>query len=76
MSEHEDAPHPLAGENSGFEHINRLTELGNQAIAAGLIIGHGYHEGQYEILRRGEVLLFSPEDAQHHLETWLAQAQE
>lgn len=51
-----------------FMSINNLTELGNQAIAAGLIIGHGFHGGQYEILRRGEVLLFSPEEAQAYLE--------
>ncbi|NEO84315.1 MAG: hypothetical protein F6J87_08680 [Spirulina sp. SIO3F2] len=51
-----------------FMSINKLTELGNQAIAAGLIIGHGFHGGQYEILRRGEVLLFSPEEAQAYLE--------
>lgn len=51
-----------------FLSINQLTELGNEAIAAGLIIGHGFHGGQYEILRRGEVMLYSPEEAQAYLE--------
>ncbi|MEM8642601.1 MAG: hypothetical protein AAGG51_27855 [Cyanobacteria bacterium P01_G01_bin.54] len=50
-----------------FASINTLNDLGNQAIAAGLIIGHGFHQGDYEILRRGEVLRFSPPEAQAYL---------
>lgn len=61
-----DLEHQLEDEIA-FLSINQLTELGNQAIAAGLIIGHGFHGGQYEILRRGEVLLYSPEEAQAYL---------
>ena len=34
--------------------LNQLNDLGNQAIALGLIAGHGHHRGQYEILRQGE----------------------
>jgi len=47
---------------------NRLHKLGNEAIARGLIIGHGYRGGQYEILRREEELLLDPEAAEQYLE--------
>lgn len=50
-----------------FRSLNALNDLGNRAIAAGLIIGHGFHGGEYEILRRGEVLTFPPEEAQAYL---------
>jgi hypothetical protein len=45
------------------EGLNQLTVLGNQAIDRGLIIGHGYHRGNYEILLKGEVLTLSPDEA-------------
>ncbi|MEQ8976242.1 MAG: hypothetical protein RIE73_38395 [Coleofasciculus sp. C1-SOL-03] len=48
--------------------INKLTQLGNQAVQLGLIAGHGYHRGKYEILRQGEALLMSPDEAQGYLE--------
>jgi hypothetical protein len=48
---------------------NQLNELGNQAIKLKLIAGHGYHGGKYEILRQGEALLMSPQEAK----TFLAQ---
>lgn len=48
--------------------INKLTELGNQAVQLGLIAGHGYHKGKYEILRQGKALLMSPDEAQAYLE--------
>ena len=48
--------------------INNLTQLGNQAVQLGLIAGHGYHRGKYEILRQGEALLMSPDEAQTYLE--------
>ncbi|MFP4121730.1 hypothetical protein [Coleofasciculus sp.] len=48
--------------------INKLTQLGNQAVQLGLIAGHGYHKGKYEILRQGEALLMSPDQAQTYLE--------
>lgn len=47
---------------------NQLNELGNQAVKLGLIAGHGYHKGQYEILRRGKVLLMSPDEAIKYLQ--------
>ena len=48
--------------------LNKLTELGNEAINLGLIVGHGYRGGQYEILRSGEVLLMTPQEAQSYLQ--------
>jgi hypothetical protein len=40
--------------------INQLNALGNEAIARGLIVGHGYHQGQYEILHKGEAVTLTP----------------
>lgn len=48
--------------------INKLNELGNRAVELGLIVGHGYRGGKYEILRRGEALMMTPEEAQTYLE--------
>ena len=48
--------------------LNKLTELGNQAISLGLIAGHGYRGGKYEILRQGKALMMSPDEAQTYLE--------
>ena len=48
--------------------LNQLNELGNQAISLGLIAGHGHHRGQYEILRQGEALLMSPQEAISYLQ--------
>ncbi|HBL13724.1 MAG TPA: hypothetical protein DD379_20485 [Cyanobacteria bacterium UBA11162] len=48
--------------------INKLTQLGNQAISLGLIAGHGYRGGRYEILRQGKALMMSPDEAQTYLE--------
>ena len=48
--------------------VNQLNELGNQAIHMGLIAGHGYHKGQYEILRQGRALLMKPEEALAYLQ--------
>ncbi|MBK4728876.1 hypothetical protein JJD41_03085 [Oxynema sp. CENA135] len=52
---------------------NQLTELGNRAVALGLILGHGYRGGKYEILMRDRDLLLSPEEAQPYLEQLLKQ---
>lgn len=48
--------------------FNRLNELGNEAIKKGLIAGHGFRGGQYEILQAGEAKMMSPEEAQQYLE--------
>jgi hypothetical protein len=50
---------------------NQLHQLGNQAIQQGLIIGHGYHQGQYEILHRTETVLLSPQEAVIYLQELL-----
>lgn len=54
--------------------INKLTELGNRAIQFGLIAGHGYHKGQYEIIRDGKILLMTPKEATTYLERLLQDA--
>ena len=46
---------------------SQLNELGNRAIALGLLLGHGYRGRQYELLQRGEVLLLSPSKAYAYL---------
>ncbi|QUY40560.1 hypothetical protein [Acaryochloris marina] len=45
----------------------KLHELGNCAQAAGLIVGHGHHQGKYEILRQGQALMMTPKEAQAFL---------
>jgi hypothetical protein len=55
--------------------FNQLHNLGNQAIAQGLIIGHGYHQGKYELLHRGEALLLSPSEALSYLQSLMASAE-
>lgn len=52
--------------------MNRLTDLGNQAIKLGLIAGHGYRGGQYEILRQGQFVLLSPIEAETYLRELIA----
>ncbi|MEM1280984.1 MAG: hypothetical protein AAGG53_13415 [Cyanobacteria bacterium P01_H01_bin.152] len=49
--------------------LNQLNEIGNQAVALGLIAGHGHHRGQYEILRQGKALLMSPQEAFTYLKS-------
>jgi hypothetical protein len=55
----------IAGVEAFF--TNELTQLGNQAVKKGLISGHGYHGGNYEILCNGQIFLLSPEDAHSYL---------
>ncbi|MBD1808387.1 hypothetical protein H6F98_23450 [Microcoleus sp. FACHB-SPT15] len=55
---------------------NQLTEVGNQAVKLGLIAGHGYHKGQYEILRQGKALLMSPDEALKYLQNLIQSLQE
>ncbi|MEB3292234.1 MAG: hypothetical protein VKJ24_03660, partial [Synechococcales bacterium] len=49
--------------------LNRLHQLGNQAIQLGLISGHGYHHGYYELICKGEVITLSLEAAKSYLIT-------
>lgn len=48
--------------------VNKLTETGNLAVSMGLIAGHGFHGGKYEILRQGEVILLPVNEAETYLE--------
>ncbi|MEB3828427.1 hypothetical protein [Phormidium sp. CCY1219] len=56
--------------------INQLNDLGNRAVELGLIVGHGYRGGQYEILRQGEALMMTPPEAQSYLENLLRECGE
>jgi hypothetical protein len=57
-------------EISNFDS-NQLHELGNLAIRQGLILGHGYHQGQYEILHKTEAVLLAPQAALAYLKSLL-----
>lgn len=48
--------------------INKLTEAGNIALSMGLIAGHGFHGGKYEILQQGKAILLSTDAAANYLE--------
>ncbi len=52
---------------------NEITQLGNQAVKRGLISGHGYHSGKYEILCNGQIFRLSPEEAHSYLKKLLEQ---
>jgi hypothetical protein len=56
--------------------VNQLNALGNQAVQMGLIIGHGYHRGQYEILRSGQVVTLSPQEAVPYLQKLIQSVQD
>jgi len=59
----------ITGMESFF--TNELTQMGNQAVKKGLISGHGYHRGKYEILCNGQIFLLSPEEAHSYLKNLL-----
>lgn len=65
----------LNQQSAGAESVftNEITKLGNQAVKRGLISGHGYHGGKYEILCNGQIFLLSPEDAHSYLKNLVAQ---
>ena len=48
--------------------INKLTEVGKMAVSMGLIAGHGFRGGKYEILQKGKVILLSEREAISYLE--------
>lgn len=58
-----------------FSSINLLTQLGNRAVKMGLIAGHGYHGGQYEILQQGKISLLSPYLAQTYLQNLIGESE-
>jgi hypothetical protein len=63
----------IVGKESFF--TNELTLLGNQAVKKGLISGHGYHGGKYEILCNGQLFALSPEEAHSYLKNLVKQHQ-
>lgn len=65
--EHEDCPRRVEVELETIQY-NQLSELGNRAVAEGLIIGHGHHQGRYEILLKGQALLMSLPEAMAYLQ--------
>lgn len=54
---------------------NQLTALGNHAVKLKLIAGHGFHKGQYELLRKGEVITLSPQEAICYLKLLINEAE-
>jgi hypothetical protein len=54
--------------------MNQLHELGNQAMSLGLIVGHGHHGGQYELLQKGKVVTLPPNEAVTYLENLIQEA--
>jgi len=53
--------------------VNQLHNLANQAVAQKLITAHGYRGGQYEVLKDGEFVLLSPQEAIQYLQALLGE---
>jgi hypothetical protein len=47
--------------------VNQLHDLASQAMQLGLIVGHGYHQGQYELIRQGQILMMPVDEAVQYL---------
>ncbi len=56
--------------------INKLTEVGNMAVSMGLIAGHGFRGGKYEILQKGEAILLSEHEAIAYLDRLIQSVRE
>lgn len=63
----DDSLEPRINLESESLQYNKLHELGNRAQSAGLILGHGHHQGKYEILHQGQARLMTPKEAQAFL---------
>lgn len=74
MTDPNEPTHDRAELERDILSINQLNALGNEAIACGLIVGHGYHQGQYEILHKGEAVTLTPEEAVQYLRALLQSA--
>lgn len=70
------SPNPIDDIDRDTEAMgwNQLSSLGNHAIELGLIIGHGFYKGQYEILKPGEPMLMSPDAALLYLQKLIQEA--
>jgi len=71
----QDLRHQLALEVETMS-INKLTEVGNMAVSMGLIAGHGFRGGKYEILQKGEAILLSEPEAIAYLEQLITSVRE
>ncbi len=56
--------------------VNQLHNLANEAVAQRLITAHGYRGGQYEILKDGEFVLLTPQEAIQYLQALLGDGNE
>jgi hypothetical protein len=54
--------------------MNQLHELGNKAVSLGLIAGHGYHGGLYELIQKGKIVTLPPNEAVAYLENLIQEA--
>jgi hypothetical protein len=52
-------------------NVNQLHDLANAAMQRGLILGHGHHKGQYELIQRGEVFTMPMNEAMEYLQDLL-----
>jgi hypothetical protein len=48
--------------------FNQLHDLATQAQSIGLIAGHGYHQGQYELIHQGQIILLPVKEAMAYLQ--------
>jgi hypothetical protein len=48
--------------------FNQLHNLATQAQNQGLIAGHGYHQGQYELIHQGKAILLPANEAIEYLQ--------
>jgi hypothetical protein len=53
--------------------FNQLHDLANQAQSKGLIAGHGYAKGQYEIICQGQIVLLPVDEAMQYLQELLGE---
>lgn len=70
MDHQSDRPDERAQEIVDFNQLHRLA---NEAQQRGLIIGHGHHQGEYELLKKGQVLTFTPQNALAYLQKLLSE---
>jgi hypothetical protein len=56
--------------------MNQLHNLASRAMQLGLIVGHGHHQGQYELIRQGQILVLSIDEAVQYLSRLIHEAAE
>jgi len=65
---------PAAEQQAENVGLSTLTHLGNEAVALGLIAGHGHHQGKYEIIHNGEIITVSSGEAVTYLQDLIQSA--